>query len=175
MIIEPIQQMADRILQYNQYMDEGFVDVDILELGLRKGVFKSDNQGNFEFAMPFQKNFFYIRRNGNTTVGGSSQTSYELTTRFKLFACAKDVDLYRFINCIFSTIGPYCSDYNITNIDTETEKIMLGETKNKDIARVILSKFTTEKIFTIDFNSFELYNTIDMQKCDCNPCLNCAE
>ncbi len=175
MIIEQIQDLTDKILLHNQYMDEGFADVDILEISERKGVFKANNEGGFDFAMLLGKNFFYIRRNGSTTVGGTSQSSYLLTSRFKLFACAKDVDLYKFINCIFSTIGTYCSQYNITNIDTEFEKILLTEMKDKEYVRQALQRFKTEKIFTIDFNSIEEYNTMNVKTCTCNPCLNCAE
>lgn len=175
MIIENIQTLTDRILQYNPYMDYGYADVQLVEHAERPGVFMVTNQGEFDFAMTFDNNFFYIRRNGAVNIGGNNHDGYTLSPKYKLFASAKDVDLYKFIECIFSTIGTFCTNFSIPVIYTEVEKTILDEVKKPEHLTAILSRFNTHKVFALDIVLFETFESYDVRKCNCNPCLNCAE
>ena len=175
MIIENLNILRDNILAYQTYFDKGFADVEIVEKTERNGIFLKDANGQFENAMEFDYNFFYIRRNGNIGISGSSQASYILQPKLRIVAHANNVNLYEFIKCVLSTLTTFCTNLNISAIETRAEKILLDEMKDRNIVNTTMARFTTNQIIAIDFTMVEIFESFDVRTCNCDPCLNCAE
>lgn len=172
MIQEQLDTITAQILATQKYFDKGFAHAVVVENTQRDGVYVVDGKGEHKFVALFDYNFFYIRPNGDVPVSGSN-TELILQPKFKLFACARNVYTYKFIECVASALKTFCNNVNITSFETRTARVLVEETKNKEALMALLTRWEDRVAISIDFTLVETYNLMDVTRCNCNPCKPC--
>jgi hypothetical protein len=172
MIIEQLDAIRDGILTNQSYFDKGFSDCVLVQDTTRDGIFMISSQGEHEYAALYDYNFFYIRPSGPISVtGGPSEK--QLQGRYRLIAFAKDVDLYKFIDCMLSALATFCNQVSITSVELRAWNILIDETKKPEIVKAIMSRIHTQNIIAVEFSLYEFHSQSDLNKCNCNPCKTC--